>query len=161
MEGVYPGGRVYNSRSVISFETSVRIDRPIETVFDYVSDPAGFPRWNSAVQAVRPTSAVTGDVGSTYSMERDLPSGRAENGLEIVARERPREFAIRTTSGPTPFVYRYRFSPDDGATIVRLDAEVDLAGAAALVPPLARLAVKRGVDDNFAALKAILEASAS
>jgi uncharacterized protein YndB with AHSA1/START domain len=146
---------------VISFETSVRIRRPVEAVFDYVSDPADFPRWNSAVRAVRQTSAVPGDVGSTYAMERQLPGGRAENELEIVARERPHEFAIRTTSGPTPFVYRYRFSPDDGATIVRLDAEVELAGAAALVGPLARLAVKRGVDDNLAALKAILEASPS
>lgn len=161
MERVYPTGRGYNSGLVIRFETGVRIGRPIEAVFDYVSDPANFPRWNSAVQAVRPTSGVEGDVGSTYSLERELPSGSAENGLEIVACERPREFAIRTTSGPTPFAYRYRFSRDDGATIVELDAEVELAGAAGLVAPLARLAVKRGVDDNFAALKAVLEASAS
>lgn len=161
VQGVYPAERVYNSGLVIRFETSVRIERPVEEVFDYVSDPAAFPRWNSAVQAVRVTSAESGRVGSTYSMERELPSGRVANELEIVAHERPRAFAIRTTSGPTPFVYRYRFSPDDGATIVQLDAEVDLAGAAALVAPLARVAVKRGVDDNFAALKAVLEATAT
>ena len=160
VERVYPRGRVYNYSLVLRFETSVRIGRPVDEVFDYVSEPGNFPRWNSAVQAVRSTSAVEGDVGSTYSLERELPSGRAENGLEILAHERPREFAIRTTSGPTPFVYRYRFSPDDGATLVQLDAEVEPAGAAGLVAPLARLAVKRGVDDNFGALKAILEASA-
>ena len=93
---------------VISFETSVRIERPIEEVFAFVSDPIQFPRWNSAVQAVRRTSArgETGEVGSTYSMERELPSGRVENGLEVFVREQPTEFGIRTTSGPTPFVYR-------------------------------------------------------
>ncbi len=42
---------------MISFETSVRIERPIEEVFDFVSDPTQFPRWNSAVQAVNGTSA--------------------------------------------------------------------------------------------------------
>jgi hypothetical protein len=78
-----------------------------------------------------------------------------------VANERPRELAIHTTSGPTPFVYRYRLSPDDGATIVRLDAEVEPAGAAGLVAPLARLAVREGWTKNLGALKAILEASAS
>jgi uncharacterized protein YndB with AHSA1/START domain len=143
---------------VITFETDTRIKRPIEEVFAYVSDPLNLPRWNSAVQAVRKTSAGESGVASTYSMERDLPTGRAVNELEIVARERPREFAIRTTSGPTPFYYRYRFSTDNGETLVQLDAEVELHGAAGFVPQLARRAVKKGVDDNLTTLKEILEA---
>ena len=138
------------------FETLVRIARPIEEVFAYVSDPGNFPAWNSAVETVRRTTGA-GAVGSTYAMKRRLPSGSAANELEILAFEQPREFAIRTTSGPTPFVYRYRFSPEDGETVVQLDAEVELGGTAALVGPLARRFVKRGVDENFATLKRILE----
>jgi uncharacterized protein YndB with AHSA1/START domain len=141
----------------VNFETSVRIQRPIEEVFDYLSDPDNFPHWNSAVRDVRATSASTKAVGSTYSMERELPSGSAANELEIMALERPRQFAIRTTSGPTPFHYRYHLRSDNGETIVALDAEVQLEGPAAFVAPLARRAVKRGVDDNFATLKTILE----
>jgi carbon monoxide dehydrogenase subunit G len=144
----------------MNFETRVRIERPIEDVFDYVSDPQNFPRWNSAVQAVRATSPGEGDVGSTYLMERELPGGRAENELEIVGRERPTEFAMRTTSGPTPFVYRYRFVPEGGATVVHLAADVELPGIAGALGPLAARAVKKGVDANFATLKQILEATA-
>ncbi len=70
---------------MIAFETDVRIGRRIEEVFAYVSDPLNFPRWNSAVQAVRTTSAGQSGVASTYSMERELPSGRAVNELEVVA----------------------------------------------------------------------------
>jgi uncharacterized protein YndB with AHSA1/START domain len=92
---------------MIAFETDVRIDRRIEEVFAYVSDPLNLPRWNSAVEAVRKTSAGANGVASTYSMERKLPSGRAVNELEVVASQPPRKFAIRTTSGPTPFLYRY------------------------------------------------------
>jgi uncharacterized protein YndB with AHSA1/START domain len=124
---------------VIAFEADVRIDRRIEDVFAYVSDPLNFPRWNSAVEAVRKTSAGQNGVASTYSMERELPSGRVVNELEVVASERPREFAIRTTAGPTPFLYRYRFSAEDGDTVMRLEAEVELPGAAAL-PAAARSA---------------------
>ena len=142
----------------MKFETEVRIQRPIEDVFAYLSDPCNFPHWNSAVRAVRPTSAASTQVGAMYSMERELPSGSAENELEIVALERPREFTIRTTSGPTPFHYNYQLSADNGDTIVTLDAEVELEGAAAFAAPLARRAVKRGVDENLAALKQILEA---
>ena len=144
---------------MITFETSTRINRPIEEVFAYVSDPRNFPRWNSAVQAVRKTSAGDTGVASSYLMERALPTGRAVNELEVVTREWPREFAIRTTAGPTPFRYRYGFSAENNETVVQLDAEVDLIGPAALLPKLARRAVKKGVDDNLATLKQILEAA--
>jgi uncharacterized protein YndB with AHSA1/START domain len=144
---------------VIAFETDVRIDRPVEEVFAYVSDPLNLPRWNSAVEAVGKTSAAEHGGASTYSMERKLPTGRAVNELEVVASEPPRTFAIRTTAGPTPFLYRYQFSAEIGATVMKLDAEVELPGVAAVLPQLARRLVKKGVDDNFATLKQILEAA--
>jgi uncharacterized protein YndB with AHSA1/START domain len=143
----------------VEFETEVRIERPIEAVYDYVSDPTTFPRWNSAVQAVRITSG-DGEPGSTYEMERELPGGPAENALEIVERVPQSEFVIRTTSGPTPFVYSYRFEGDGQATHMHLAATVELSGIAGALGPLAGRAVKRGVDSNFADLKRILEAAA-
>ena len=144
---------------MITFETDVRINRPIEQVFAYVAGPLNFPDWNSAVQAVRKTSAGANGTGSTYVMERELPTGRAINELEVVASERPTDFAIRSTTGPTPFLYRYRFAAENDETVIQLDAEVELPGAAALLPQLVRRAVKKGVDDNFATLKQILEST--
>ncbi len=142
---------------MIAFQTSARIDRPIEDVFPYVSNPRNFPRWNSAVRSVRQTSARENGVASTYVMERELPTGRAVNELEVVASEWPSEFVIRTTAGSTPFLYRYRFSAEHDETVVHLDAEVELSGPAALLPQLARHAVKKGVEANFTTLKQILE----
>ena len=144
---------------MIAFHTTVAVRRPLPDVFAYVADPRTFPAWNSAVQAVTSTSAGPADAGATYAMERQLPGGRALNDLEIVAYEPPVEFAIRTTAGPTPFHYRYRFAAQDGHTVVALDAEVELSGVAAIAPALARRAVKRGVDDNLATLKRTLEAA--
>ena len=77
---------------MITFETDVGIERSIDEVFAYVSDPLNFPRWNSAVLAVRKTSTAA------YSMERALPSGHAVNELEIVTCDPASEFAIRTRS---------------------------------------------------------------
>lgn len=141
------------------FETSVRIERPIEAVFEYVSDPTTFPRWNSAVQSVRETSPGADGVGATYRMERELPSGRAENDLEVVEINRPSLFVIRTTSGPTPFRYRFVFTDEEGGTLLQLAAEMELGGLAGALGPLASRGVKRGVDSNFADLKRILEAT--
>jgi carbon monoxide dehydrogenase subunit G len=141
----------------VNFKTGVRIERPADEVFDYVADPRNFPSWNSAVQAVRQTSPGTDGDGATYSMVRELPDGRAENDLEVLALRRPTEFDIQTTSGPTPFVYRYRFTDEASATLVELSAEVELGGLAGALGPLASRVVKRGVDSNFADLKRILE----
>jgi hypothetical protein len=142
---------------VIAFQTSVRVARPLHELFAFVADPRRFPDWNSAVRSVRSTSVSTGEVGSTYAMQRDLPRGLAENALEIVALEPSCAFAIRTTSGPTPFEYHYRFIADGAVTVIELDATVELAGPAGLLGPLATRAVKRGVDANFATLKRLQE----
>ena len=124
---------------MISLKTSVRIERPIEEAFAYVSDPLRFPAWNSAVRSVRQISS------STYEMERDLPTGRAHNELEIVVLDPPAEFAIRTTSGPTPFLYRYRFSEDGTGTRLDFEAEIQM-------PRLAGPLIKRGIEANLATL---------
>ena len=142
---------------MIVFQTSIGIKRPTEEVFAYVCDPRNLPAWNSAVQAVRPTSAATSGVGSTFSMKRELPNGPAINQLEVIASNAPREFTIRTTAGPTPFLYRYQFAAHNGETVVQLDAQVELDGIATRLPQLARRAVKKGVDDNLATLKVVLE----
>ena len=139
---------------MIAFQTSVEIDRPTDEVFAYLSDLGNFPHWNSAVQSVRPAS------GPAYVMERELPTGHATNRLEIVAWDSPHEFALRATEGPTPFLYRYRFVAADKRTVVHLDAQLELTGVAALVTPLARHGIRKGVDDNLATLKLTLEAAA-
>jgi ligand-binding SRPBCC domain-containing protein len=142
---------------MIVFQTSIGVKRPAEEVFAYVCDPRNLPAWNSAVQAVRPTSPATDGVGSTFSMNRELPTGPAINQLEVIASKPPREFTIRTTTGPTQFLYRYQFAAQNGETVVQLDARVELDGVATRLPQLARRAVKKGVDDNLATLKLILE----
>jgi uncharacterized protein YndB with AHSA1/START domain len=138
---------------MLDIQTSVRIARPADEVFALLSDPTRFPLWNSAVVSVRAT-------GSTYAMERALPGGQAHNELEITELEPPERFVIHTLSGPTPFTYRYRLASEDGATVVALDATVDVAPPASLLGPIAARAVKRGIDANLATLRDTLERGA-
>jgi hypothetical protein len=143
---------------MIVFETLVRIERPVGEVFAYLSEPLNFSHWNSAVHDVRKLSTDESGEGSTYLMERQLPVGRVVNELEVTMTQSP-EFAIRTTSGPTPFEYRYRVSSDNGATVVRLRAAVEL-GRVGMLGALVRKTVRNGVDANLATLKNILEGGA-
>src|SRR3954447_457404 len=136
---------------MISVRAQIEIAGPIEEVFDYVSNPRNFPAWNSAVQSVQPAGPTT------YFMERNLPGGRAANKLEVVVRVRLRELVFHTTSGPTPFGYRIRFTPIAQATLMELDVSASLGPVGDRLGPLGRGMVKRGVDANLASLRAILE----
>ena len=118
---------------MIRFETSVRIERPRRRgrplrLRTRKLPPLELGRSDAAKDVLR-----RGPVGSTYAMARQLPRGQAENELEITAYERPRQFAIRTLSGPTRFIYRYGLPSRDDATLLELDAEVELPGPAAPV----------------------------
>ena len=137
---------------MIHVETSIHIDRPADEVFAVVSDPQTYPSWNSAVQAVEPMEGER-----RFRMERKLPSGRAENLLEVLYAERPREVVLRAADGPTPFLYRFVLISSNGGTDLSLKGDVELGGASRLLGPLAGGAVKRGVDENFSALKQLLE----
>jgi hypothetical protein len=67
---------------MIEIETRMRIERPIEDVFDYMADPRNFPRWNSAVRSVIETAVTEDGAGATYTMQTQPPHGQHD--------ERPR-----------------------------------------------------------------------
>jgi hypothetical protein len=71
---------------VIRVETRVRIERPIEDVYTYVSDPGTFPHWNSAVQAVRRTSSSPRREPSVAALHRDIDQRKIYGGLVITPR---------------------------------------------------------------------------
>ena len=68
---------------------------------------------------------------------------------------------IETTSGPTPFHYEYRFSEDDHATTIELDARADIGPLAPILGPFARRGLESGIRANLETLKNILEAARS
>ena len=81
-----------------------------------------------------------------------------ENNYEMTAYRPNRALTIKTTSGPTPFRYHYRFEPAANGTRLSLEAEVETSGLASLASPLLARGIKSGVETNFHTLKQMLEA---
>jgi uncharacterized protein YndB with AHSA1/START domain len=142
---------------MVRFKAEVVIKRPIEDVFAFVARAENAPRWNSAVRQVKKLSEGPIGVGSEYWMSRQLPRGPVENTFQVVEYEPIRKYAIQTTSGPTPFLYRYEFERQGDGTRMVLSAEGELGGAAAWFSPIASAFVKRGAEANLKTLKDILE----
>jgi uncharacterized membrane protein len=136
------------------------IERPLEAVWAWASDPWQWPRWQEEVRDVR----VSGELTRGSRFRGSLESGRAfrEMEFEIVERRPPRRQVMRSVAGPFPFEGTLELSEDSGGTRVRqtVDAGPDDALARflfATARPLVRRAMRRRIEAQLARLKEMVE----
>ena len=137
--------------ATVRAELSVEIARTPEEVFDYLTDVANLPLWQSGVHSARRE-------GERIEESRHLLGRELRTTLEIEEEERPRVFAIRALDSPVPFSVRHTLEPgDSGGTRLTVVGEGDaglLPGFAAGI--MARRAEKQFRKD-FERLKRLLE----
>jgi hypothetical protein len=151
----------------MKFANDIEIARSVEDVFDYVSDITKGSAWDSAVLKITKLSEGGVRKGATYRMIRELPRGEVENILEVVEFVPNHEIVLKTTSGPTPFLYSYLFESISSGTKITLESQSlsehlgrDVGGIASILPDsILEPFVKKGVLSNLQTLKTILESS--
>jgi carbon monoxide dehydrogenase subunit G len=132
-------------------ELSVEIARTPEDVFDYLTDVANLPAWQSGVHSASRD-------GDRIHESRHLLGRELTTTLAIDEEERPRVFAIRAVDSPVPFTVRHTLEPSGTGTRLTVLGEGDaglLPGFAAGI--MARRAEKQFRKD-FERLKRLLEA---
>jgi hypothetical protein len=118
------------------------IERPIEAVWEWASDPRHWHRWEPDLSGVNP-----GD-------------------YEIVEKTAPRRQVVRSVAGPFPFESTLELSPDVGGTRVR---ETVTAGPEDVLArfmfvvgrPLVRRTMRKRIAAQLARLKAMVELEAA
>jgi carbon monoxide dehydrogenase subunit G len=132
-------------------ELVIGIRRPPDEVFDYLTDVANLPTWQSGVHSARRD-------GDRIHESRHLLGRELSTTLAIEEEQRPRVFAIRALDSPVPFSVRHELEPDgSGGTRMRVVGDGDaglLPGFAAGI--MARRAEKQFRKD-FERLKRLLE----
>ena len=142
------------------FSINIGIDRPINEVFAFLKDIKRAPDWYSAVKKVVPVDGGEVEVGKRYRFEREIAGRKIENEVEVAELRDGEALTLKSRSGPTPFTYRYSLSEDGLATSVKLEGEITgegLPGILSLAAPFASKAFERGMHDNLATLKRLLE----
>jgi carbon monoxide dehydrogenase subunit G len=132
-------------------ELSVEIARTPEDVFDYLTDVANLPAWQSGVHSASRD-------GDRIHESRHLLGRELTTTLAIDEEERPRVFAIRAVDSPVPFTVRHTLESSGTGTRLTVLGEGDaglLPGFAAGI--MARRAEKQFRKD-FERLKRLLEA---
>src|SRR5918995_2023022 len=83
-------------------EESVEINRPVEEVFSYVSDPQNLPEWSGIVLEVREEAQGAPKEGDRFTSVAKFLGRRFETPFEVVSYEPPRRSSHRSTGGPFP-----------------------------------------------------------
>ena len=140
-------------------EHTVVIERPIEEVFAFATDPNNDSLWLSTTLETEQTSEGAMDVGTTLRNTTKFLGRRIETIMEVTEYEPPRRHCVRLTSGPIPGEGCYLFEDaDGGSTRFTQTFEAEVGGFFRLAEPLVGRALRRQTETDMATLKDMLEA---
>ena len=146
------------------FQREITIDRPVEEVFDFVTDARNEPRYNSAILSAEKITPGPIDCGTHFILNSKAMGRRTAVEYEITAFERPRRMRSHTIRGlPLMDVESTEsFEPLGGSTRMRWKWKVKGRGVlgSLMVPVLARMLGRR-LERAFTNIKRVLESSAS
>jgi hypothetical protein len=136
-------------------EAAADIQRSPEAVFDYCSNHAHEPEWNSKMKDVAKLTDGPIGVGTRYRMEfTSAPSVISE----CVRFERPSVWEMAGRSRVMRFGWRGRVLPTADSAHLVLRMEIQLRGPLGLAAPLLRRRMRPELERDIATIKARLEA---
>jgi ligand-binding SRPBCC domain-containing protein len=142
------------------FQRETVIERPMEEVFDFVTDARNEPRYNPRILNVEKKTAGPIGRGTRFVLVSKAMGRPLAVEYEITAYERPRRMISRTIRGlPLMNVESTEtFEPANGGTRMRWVWEIKPRGTAGKLttPVLARMLGRR-LDRVFANIKRVLE----
>lgn len=138
-----------------SIETSIAINRSLEEVFSFITDPGNTPRWAPAVKSV----TVSGPMGpgARGREVRTFLGRRLEMDWEVTEYEPPRRLGFRYTSGPLPAVAVFTLEPEAEGTRLTCRTNIQGRGLFRLLGPLIAMEGRGEDQANFQNLKRVLE----
>ena len=141
---------------IMKFENSVLIKRPVEAVFEYVTDFSNNARWQTDILEMEVTSGGQFGRGSTYRCVNRFMGQRIETEGLITEYEPDSLCSIRITSGPVIGKSDLRFGALNGDTNFTTSGELDLTYFR-LAKLLVKRKIKKQLSNDMDRLKTILE----
>ena len=139
-----------------SARRTIVINRPVDEVFAFFTDPSNELRWRSHLKEVAAEGPIA--TGARIHQVVNGPAGRGiAADIEVTGYEPPTRYAFQVVAGPVRPSGEFRFAAEGGATTVTLSLRADLAGLKKLL--LSR-PVQTSMDGEMRALdraKAVLE----
>ena len=146
---------------MIEIELGLEIDRPVEDVFGYLTDPAKLRDWQRRGVEVEQETAGPFGRGTQLRERRVLFGKRLEQLVEVLEHEPPRRLSMRILSGPLPLDGHHELEPVDGRTRLRFRVEGETRGLARLAEPVLQRVLAREFRAQHERLRENLERRAA
>jgi uncharacterized protein YndB with AHSA1/START domain len=138
--------------------TEIVIERPLETVAEYVGDPSNAPQWYANIESVVWQTDPPVRVGSRMDFVAHFLGRRLAYTYEVVELVPGRRLVMRTAQGPFPMETSYEWSAvAESATRMTLRNRGEPSGFAGIAAPLMAAAMRRANGKDLARLKELLE----
>jgi uncharacterized protein YndB with AHSA1/START domain len=144
---------------MIAIEKSIFINRPVQEVFEFMSNPANDAQWQSSTESAEWTSEGLPGVGSTIKQVGRF-MGRDTTGTgEVTSWDPPNELSVKSLTGPIPFESKTRFDSKENGTQVTISAQAEPGGFFKIAEGLVKRQAEKQFDADLGSLKALLEQS--
>lgn len=142
-------------------EASALIKRPVEAVFEFVTNPENDSLWQTGgVGDFEQTPEGPIRLGTTQKGVSQFLGQRAEWTTEVTEYEPNRKVTYDLAWGPIRAEQSAIFEPVEGGTRFTLVTEGEVGGFFKVAEPVAIRVIRRDIEASVANLKDILEAEA-
>jgi carbon monoxide dehydrogenase subunit G len=142
---------------MIAIEKSIFINRPLQEVFEFMSNPANDAKWSSSTSSAEWTSEGPPGVGSTIKQVGRF-MGRDTTGTgEVTAWDPPNAFAVKSLTGPIPFESMTKFESKENGTQLTISAQAEVGGFFKIAEGLVKRQAEKQFDTDLGSLKVLLE----
>jgi len=145
---------------MLKIESTTVINRPVEEVFAVLSNLENNLKWDSVALEVKKTSEGPIGVGTTWRILQKTFGKRLEIEAKFTEYEPNRKTTLKSKSGPFPVEARRTYEPVEGGTRVSHIFKIEPGGFFKLAEPLLMRLVKRGIENDLATMKDLMEAHA-
>ncbi len=136
---------------------SILINRPIEQVYAFVSDPHNDTQWQTGIVE----ATVVGDgpiaVGTQVRGARTFMGKKLEALLEIISLQPNHTVSLKSIKAPFPFTTTYTFASEGGATRVNAALDMEATGFFKLAEGMLSSSANKEMEQSLATLKSKLE----
>lgn len=142
----------------VDVQTDVVIDRPVEDVAQYASDPSNAPQWYVNIRSVEWQTPPPLAVGSKLAFVAHFLGRRLAYTYEIVELVPGQRLVMRTAQGPFPMQTTYTWQRRGAdQTLMTLRNHGEPAGFSKFSAPFMARAMRRANRKDLARLKSLLE----
>jgi carbon monoxide dehydrogenase subunit G len=142
---------------MISFEKTIRINRPQQEVFDFVSDPANDALYRKGAELAEWSSEGPVGVGSRMRTVDRFMGREVETTSEITIWDPPGKYAFETVGGAFPARYTLEFEPMDDGTKLTSHGEIEFKGLLKVVEWLFGRQIENQARSDLDTLKRLFE----